>query len=187
MAPLAWGVRRNARLLILTLAACLTLSAQPIGQTTTTPASFDQLRVLVAPGQTVRVTEPSGDSYSGTIVSLSSSALALRVGNSLRQLREDDVTTIRHRRSDPLGNGALWGLGTGFGTGMVMCGRCHVGPGVGMGLWFGAMGAGIGVGIDALIRGDVVVFRRSGTSGTRVSVAPQLARSHKSVAVSVGF
>jgi hypothetical protein len=155
--------------------------------TPTTPASFDQLRVLVGPGQKINVTDMSGARYSGTIVNLSSSALAVRVGNGVRQLREDDVATIRHRGSDSLGNGALWGLSSGFGTGMVMCGGCHVGPGVGMGLVFGGIGAGIGVGIDALIRGDVVVFQRPGTSGMRVSVAPQLAKSHKSVAVSIGF
>lgn len=155
--------------------------------TTTTPVSFDQLRVLVGAGQKISVTELSGRRYSGTIVDLSSSALALRVGNSVRQLQENDIATIRQRRDDPLRNGALAGLGTGFGTGMVMCGPCHAGPGVGMGLMLGGVGAGIGVGIDALIRGDVTVFQRPGTSGMRVSVAPQLAKSHKSVVVSIGF
>ena len=155
--------------------------------TPATPASFDQLRVLVGAGQKIRVTELSGARYSGTIVSLSSSALAVQVGNSVRQLREGGVATIRHRRSDSLGNGALWGLSAGFGTGMVMCGRCHAGPGAAMGLIFGGIGAGIGVGIDALIRGDVVVFQRPGTLGMRVSVVPQLAKSHRSVAVSIGF
>lgn len=52
---------------------------------------------------------------------------------------------------------------------------------------FGGIGAGIGVGIDALIRGNVVVFQRPGPLGMRVSVAPQLAKSHKSVMVSIGF
>jgi hypothetical protein len=78
-------------------------------------------------------------------------------------------------------------VSTGFATGMVMCGRCHVGPGAAMGLTLGGVGAGIGVGIDALIRSDLVVFQRTDRSGVRVSVVPQLAKSHKSVNVSIGF
>ncbi len=169
------------------VASIALLSTPRTRGTPRTPASFDQLQVVVGAGQKINVTDLSGVRYSGTIVSLSSSTLAVRVGNSVRQLREGDVATIRHRRGDSLGNGALWGLGAGFGTGMVMCGRCHVGPGAGMGLIFGGIGAGIGVGIDALIRGDVVVFQRHGRLGMRVSVAPMLAKSHKSVAVSIGF
>jgi hypothetical protein len=155
--------------------------------TAMTPVSFDQLRVLVAPGQKINVTALSGARYSGRIVSLSSSTLTVRAGNSLRQLQEGDVAAIRQRRADSLGNGALWGVGAGFATGMVMCGRCHVGPGVGMGLTLGGVGAGIGVGIDALIRSDVVVFGRPDRSGVRVSIAPQLAKSHRSVNVSIDF
>jgi hypothetical protein len=169
------------------VASIALLSTPQTRATPTTPASFDQLRVLVGPGQTINVTDLSGARYSGTIVSLSSSDLAVRVGNRVRQLREGDVATMRHRRPDTLGNGALWGFGAGFSTGMVMCGRCHLGPGAGIGLMFGGIGAGIGVGIDALIRGDVVVFQRPGTTGMRVSVVPQLAKSHKGVAVSIGF
>jgi hypothetical protein len=169
------------------VASIALVSTPPTRDTPVTPASFDQLRVLVGAGQKVNVTDVSGARYSGTVVSLSSSTLTLRVAERVRDLREGDVATIRHRRGDSLGNGALWGLAAGFGTGMVMCGRCHVGPGAAMGLVFGGIGTGIGVGIDALIRGDVVVFQRSGSSGMRVSVAPQLAKSHTSVAVSIGF
>ena len=152
-----------------------------------TPASFDQLRVLVGAGQTIMITDLSGARYAGTVISLSSSSLAVRVGNTVRQLRQEEVATIRHRRADPLGNGALWGLGAGFGTGMATCGLCHIGRGAGVGLLFGGIGAGIGIGLDALMRSDVVVFRGPGASGLRISVAPRLAKSHKSVAVSIAF
>jgi len=51
---------------------------------------------------------------------------------------------------------------------------------------FGGIGAGIGVGVDALIKGNLVVFQRRDSS-RRVTVMPQLAKSHKSVNVSVQF
>ena len=148
--------------------------------------SFDQLSVLVRPGDTVTVTPDSGKPFSGRISSLSSSGLTLLVGKELRPLQESDVATIRHRRQDSLSNGALWGLGAGAAAGFSTCGFCHPGPGLMMAGMFGGIGAGIGVGIDALIKGNVVVFQRR-DSGRRVTVMPQLAKSHKSVNVSVSF
>lgn len=148
--------------------------------------SFDQLSVLVRPGDTVTVTPDSGAPFSGKISSLSSSGLTLLVGKELRALQERDVATVRHRRQDSLSNGALWGLGAGASAGFATCGFCHPGPGLMMAGMFGGIGAGIGVGIDALIKGNVVVFERRGSS-RRVTVIPQLAKSHKSVNVSVRF
>ena len=148
--------------------------------------SFDQLSVLVRPGDTVTVTPDSGRPFSGRISSLSSSGLTLLVGKELRALEERDVATVRHRRQDSLSNGALWGLGAGAAVGYGTCGTCHAGPGLLMAGMFGGIGAGIGVGIDALIKGNVVVFQRRDSS-RQVTVMPQLAKSHKSINVSVRF
>jgi hypothetical protein len=148
--------------------------------------SFDQLSVLVRPGDTVTVTPASGTPFSGKITGLSSSGLTLLVGKELRPLQESDVATIRHRRQDSLSNGALWGLGVGAAAGFSTCGFCHPGPGLMMAGMFGGIGAGIGVGVDALIKGNVVLFQRR-DSGRRVTLMPQLAKSHKSVNVSVQF
>src|SRR5688500_11869267 len=85
--------------------------------------SFDQLSVLVRPGDTVTVTPDSGTPFSGKISSLSSSGLTLLVGKELRAVQENDVATIRHRRrQDSLSNGALWGLGAGAAAGFSTCG-----------------------------------------------------------------
>jgi hypothetical protein len=146
--------------------------------------SFDQLGVLVRPGDKVRVTPATGAPFSGKIASLTPDELTLLVGGKVRTLREGDVTAIRHRRDDSLANGAAWGLGIGAATGFATCGRCHLGPGLAMAGLYGGIGAGIGVGIDALIRGNVDVFRRR-NSTMRVVVAPQLAKSHQSATVSI--
>jgi hypothetical protein len=148
--------------------------------------SFDQLGVLVRPGEKVTVTPATGTPFSGRIASLSPDSLTLLVGKEMRTLQERDVTSIRHRRDDSLANGAAWGLGTGVAAGLATCGTCHIGPGLMMGGIFGGIGAGIGVGIDALIRGNVVVYRGRASIG-RVVLTPQLAPSHRGVNVSVLF
>jgi hypothetical protein len=175
--------RSFGRILVVALLASLKLPVLAQEQAT----SFDQLRVLVAPGQKVNLTSTAGKRLAGTIAGLTSSTLSLKVGKELLELREADVQTIRHRGNDSLRNGALWGLGTGAGVGMVTCGRCHVGPGLVAAAMFGGIGSGIGVGIDALIRTEMTVFQRRGAAGGKVTVVPQLAKSHQGVMVSVRF
>ena len=146
--------------------------------------SFDQLSLLVRPGDKVTVTPTSGPPFSGRIAALSRSGLRLRVGKELRDLQELDVATVRHRRPDSLRNGAAWGLGIGAAAGFATCGTCHVGPGLMMAGIYGGIGAGIGVGIDALIEGKLVVYQRR-DSARRITVTPQLAKSHTGARVSI--
>jgi hypothetical protein len=163
----------------------LTLSAGQRVDAQDAATSFDQLSILVDRGDKVRVTPTSGRPFSGRIIGLSASELTVRVGDELRVLKETDVSTIRHRRQDSLRNGALWGLGAGATAGVVACGRCHIGPGLAVAALYGGIGAGIGVGIDALIEGDVTVFEGLGKS--RVVVRAQLTPTHKGAAVSSLF
>ncbi len=182
MSVLANDARSFGRILVVALLASLTAPVVAQEQAT----SFDQMRVLVAPGHKVNVTNSAGGRLFGTIAGLTASTLSLKVGKQLLELREADVQTIRRRGNDSLRDGALWGLGTGAGVGMVTCGRCHVGPGLVAAAMFGGIGSGIGVGIDALIRTEMTIFQRRGAAGT-VTVAPQLAKSHQGVMVSVKF
>jgi hypothetical protein len=174
-------IRRTGSAIL--LLAVLTLAAGEEVRAQGPATSFDQLSVLVDRGDKVRVTPSSGKPFSGRIVGLSASELTLRVGDELRRLKEADVSAIRHRRQDSLRNGALWGLGAGATAGMVACGRCHIGPGLAVAALYGGLGAGIGVGIDALIEGKVTVFEGLGKS--RVVLRPQLTPSHKGATVSV--
>jgi sRNA-binding regulator protein Hfq len=148
--------------------------------------SFEQLMVMVRPGERVTVTEASGTQVSGTVAGVSPTALSLRVDGALRMLREHEVSTVRARRQDSLANGAKWGLGVGAAVGMASCGTCHIGPGLMAAGIYGGIGAGIGVGLDALIRGSMVVYQQRG-SARRIAIAPQFGTSHKGVSVSLGF
>ena len=99
------------------------------------------------------------------------------------------VVRIERRRSDSLLNGALIGAGAGVASGLLLCRamepwrncRDDVGPMLG----FGAIGAGIGMGIDALIRGGETIYQPAGT--TRLQVAPVVGRSAGGLRVAVSF
>ena len=70
--------------------------------------SFEQLRVLVKPGETVRVTNRAGQEVRGTLAELSSSSLEIIVSGTRRHFVESDIDVIRTRRADSLANGAKW-------------------------------------------------------------------------------
>ena len=130
-------------------------------------ASFEQLQVLVRPGNTVTVTDAAGSEVSGRIEGLTPSVLSLDLRGALRDFNEADVTAIRQRRNDPLANGARWGLGIGVGFALLAiasCRECDWGSAPGFAAvivaGYGAMGAGLGVGIDALIRREQTIYRR---------------------------
>lgn len=131
-------------------------------------ASFEQLQVLVSPGSAVTVTDAAGSQASGRIDSITASVLSLAVNDARRDFNEAEVTTIRQRRGDSLANGAWWGLGVGVGIAalaMASCWDCFsdepawIGAAVTM---YGALGTGFGVGIDALVRRQQIIYRQPG-------------------------
>jgi hypothetical protein len=133
--------------------------------------SFDQLQVLVKPGNTVDVTNAAGYRVSGRIDSLSPSILSLTANGIRRDHAEADVDFIRQRRGDSLANGARWGAGIGaalLAVAIAACDECQLDSPADYAVAafatgaYAAMGAGIGVGVDALIRRPQVVYRRPG-------------------------
>jgi hypothetical protein len=155
---------------------------------------FTQLNTRLGPGDTIWVTDAQGREVKGRILSLSTDALTLE-GGSRRSFGAPDVSTIQVRRNDSLGNGALIGLGVGSGLTLVAClagtdgsdqGWCAAAAAV-----YGGIGAGIGVGIDALIPGKKILAYRgpapSGAPLARLSIAPLVSRRAKGVAVSLTF
>jgi hypothetical protein len=131
-------------------------------------ASFEQLQVLVKPGNTVTVADAAGSEVSGRIESLTPSVLSLDLNGASRDFNEADVTVIRQRRGDSLANGAWWGFGVGAAIAalaIATCVECFTDePGwmVAAVSIYGAMGTGFGVGIDALIRHEQTIYRRPG-------------------------
>lgn len=183
-------MRHVARIAAVLLLAAATAEAQELAGT------FDQLRVLVKPGDALTVVDDSGQRVEGKVSSLSASALSLTVSGTTRQFLSTDVNTIEKRGPDPLKNGALIGLaiGGGIGTAGLLAlaetadSNASAAAFVAVGLFmYGGIGAGIGTGIDALIEGRRVIYARSGSARSTLTVVPLLGRTRKGMRVSLRF
>jgi hypothetical protein len=158
--------------------------------------SFDQLRVLVKPADTVTVTDAMGHQIRGRLRSLSSSSLELSVGNLPRLFSESEVRGVSQHRHASFGTGAKWGFIVGAGLGVLggasvasegYSGSEAVGWVLGGAAMYHGLGAGIGVGVATLIRGPHPVYAGRPTPSSRVAVSPLLSASRKGVSVSLGF
>ena len=175
------------------LAIGIVLAAAPAAEAQGVAYTFNELRLLVRPGDTISVVDAGGREMTGRIVELSPSKLALRGAAGTREVLESDVQTIWQRRGDPLRNGALWGLGTGAALGglaALATLREHEGATGWAAIaaaFYGGIGAGIGVGIDALIQGRQVIFARPAAGAAALGVAPLVGGGRTGVAVSIRF
>jgi len=160
----------------------------------------DTIRQRVKEGQKVRITDDQGREWQGRIGTFTPDKLTLVMSD--RQLRDVPYGTILRidRPHDGLGNGALIGLGTGAAIGLLAViseeSQCEPAEFFGCGdpigaayiaapLVVGGLGAAIGVGIDALIKRNPTLFRRTGTP--QVTLAPTFAPGVRGVTVSVGW
>jgi hypothetical protein len=181
-------MRHVARIAVVLLLVAATAEAQELAGT------FDQLRVLVKPGDTLTVVDDAGQRVEGNVSSLSASALSLTVSGTTRQFRSTDVNTIEKRGPDSLKNGALIGLAIGGGigaAGMIALAATAEDNVVGLAavgmLMYAGSGAGIGTGVDALIEGRRVIYARSGSARSALTVAPLLGKTRKGMRVSLRF
>lgn len=175
----------SVALAALLLASSSTAWAQGIAR------SFEQLQLLVRAGDTVTVRDARSVETTGRIAVLSPTVLTLAARGTTRDFSEKDVVAVRQRRSDSLSNGALWGLVIGAGLAgtlvAVDCSTEDCDPIVGIAIpFYGGLGAGIGVGVDALIRKTHVIFQRAGGSA-RLSPVPIVGRGRRGVALSFTY
>ncbi|MEW5983739.1 MAG: hypothetical protein AB1806_15410 [Acidobacteriota bacterium] len=152
--------------------------------------SFSQLQVLVKPGDTIIVTDSGGQEIKARITGLSPTSLALLVDGDRREFTEKDVQKIMQKRSDSLQDGALAGFCTGAGLwalAMALEGEWHGGWMLLGAAYMGGVGAGIGVGIDAMINTWQPIYAKPASSASRVTLAPMLAPGGAGVRVSWTF
>ena len=173
-----WRVRL-ARIALVVVLTSAVADAQELAGT------FDQLRVLVKPGDTLTITDSSGQRVRGKLADLSASSLVLEAAGTRRLFQDAEVGTIEKRGSDSLKNGALIGLSVGAGFGPLIgattgeWGLAAVGA-----LIYGGIGAGIGVGFDAMVEGPRTIYAASRLKQSTLRIAPILNRSQKGVLVS---
>ena len=117
--------------------------APPPPETVGVAASFEQLRVIAGPDAMVTVTDATGTRLTGRIPELSASSLSIIANGQRHDFGEGDIASIRQRRGDPLGNGALWGAGITAGLAALAVGAaaadcdCDASPGA----WLWIVGA----------------------------------------------
>ncbi|HZI50968.1 MAG TPA: hypothetical protein VFE29_04040 [Terriglobia bacterium] len=157
--------------------------------------SFEQLQVLVKPGDTVVVIDKEGRSTKGKVQNISRESLHLKSGGNVREFAQRDAVEIKKRQADSLANGAIIGAvaGGAFGSlgAIAVCNEGCDGDGgtvaAVIGIYAG-MGAAIGVGIDALIKPRRTIYRSPGQSAlSNIHVAPLIGGGRRGVALKWSF
>jgi len=173
----------------LVLAACLV--ATPVLAQSELPRPVE----LLKEGQSVEIIDDQGREVRGKVGVMSVGTVRLVRDGRVTEIPFDRITQIS-RPPDSLANGALIGLASGAAFGLIgstvgtddcdeIYYECYGGPGyvIGSTLIFGGIGAGIGVGVDALIRRNRVIYRRD--SGVQTRLAPVVAPGVKGVVVAM--
>ncbi len=162
------------------------------------PNDADTIRQRVKAGQKVRITDDQGREWQGRIEALAPDNLVLVTkDHQRRDVPYAEIIRI-DRPHDTLGDGALIGFASGAAFGLLAviaeenadcvpgaffsCGDPTAAAYVLIPSVTGAIGAGIGVAIDALIRRDPTLFRRG---ESRVTLAPSLGRGVRGLSLSV--
>ena len=164
------------------------LAFTPLPVTAQSVRGTDVESVLV-PGDTVWITDSSGREEKTSVVGVSAGIVTTSGDGETRRLRTTEIARVRARRSDSLINGAIIGAGAAIASGLFLCQltepwencRDDVGPM----LRIGALGAGIGIGIDALIRGRRTLYESQ--DGLTLFAAPIAARRAGGVQVALSF
>jgi hypothetical protein len=142
------------------------------------------------PGRTVWITDSVGHEERMRIVGVSGNVVTATVGEDTRQLSTMEIVRVRARRTDSVLNGALTGAGAALAAGLYLCNvtepwancRDDFGPM----FRIGALGAGIGIGVDALIRGRTTIYERE-RGAARLQAAPIVGRHAGGLQVSLSF
>lgn len=182
--------RRSLVLSVLLALAPMTANAQAVA------GNFQELSLKVKPGDTVYVTDDAGQERKARILELSRASLVLSVDGTRRELGETSVRRIRRRLPDSLWNGAAIGAASVMTLSTVGAvafadrgeGESFGWSDVGFICYLGAIGAGVGTGIDALIQGRKVIYETPGPTARRsFRVAPVVSARVRRVRISVSF
>lgn len=98
--------RRSAAILTVVLCCAISGAEEAAAQQAT---SFEQLQVLVKPGDTVEVIDSEGKSTKGKVRDLTREFLRMESKTGIREFGQRDAVEIKQRRADSLANGALNG------------------------------------------------------------------------------
>jgi hypothetical protein len=154
-------------------------------------ATLEALETLENSSDRVTVTDKSGRQFKGTVVDVSATQLGLKTSGETRQFTVQDIQSVRVRKGDSLRNGTL--IGTAIAGGLTslifLDNECHDDPFcyTVVGVWAG-IGALIGMGVDALIHRNVVVYTAPASGAQReFFVTPFVERKRAGIRLAVAF
>jgi hypothetical protein len=169
--------------------AMLLLSSATTGSAQTAGTGRPDLGTLLTPGMAVWITESSGQEHQARIVGVSGDAVTFSAEGASRRLATNDIGRIEVRQSDSLLNGALSGAGAAIASGLFLCTRSesweNCRDDVGPMLRIGAIGAGAGIALDALIRGRQTIYEAN--HGAAVLVMPIVGDDVQGLQLSLQF
>jgi hypothetical protein len=187
---MAFCVRRVIARLVLGVLSLLLLWKPAIAQSA---PNFDG---LVRKHSTIFVVDNNGTEFVGRLLRVDPSSLTISTSEGEQSFTEERITEI-FRRGDSVASGAKIGAVVGAILGGLLqkdmgCGAlldaykpCSVGEYAATMAVFGGMGAGIGVGIDALFHGRTRIYPgKNGRVWPAVTVAPDASLNHAGIVVS---
>jgi hypothetical protein len=169
--------------LVLAWGSCA--AAQPAAS-----SSLERLKAVVPADSKVTVTDTQGQEFRGTMHDASESGLWLTIDGAIRRFEATDVSSVRVRTSDSLVNGALIGAAVsgGLSSLMFLDNECHTDPVCYQAVAvYAGLGAVVGLGVDALIHRNVVVYTGRPRGQSRFAVAPILARGGRGMRLTLSF
>ena len=168
----------------------LLLSAPALAQ------SADPIDIrLVAKHPIVYITDIDGTETKGRLRRVDPSSITIDGPSGERSIERQKVLSI-HRRGDSVASGAIAGALVGATLGALAladggCGallspyeRCPARTFAGVMGVCGGLGAGVGIGIDALFRGRTQIYpRKNDVTGSAVRLVPAVSHRHASISV----
>jgi hypothetical protein len=169
---------------------CLVLCGVLAPSAALAQTAAQDLEAILIPGTTVWITDVSGREERTRVMNVAGDVVTTTAGDATRRLRRDEIAQVTVRRPDSVLNGALIGAGAGIAGGLFLCTsmepwencRDDIGP-IAM---FGAIGAGAGILVDALIRKQQTIYGPNARP-TRLVVWPLVGPHTKGMRLSVTF
>jgi len=161
-------------------------SQTPDGQTR------DWLKPVPKAGASIRVTERSGKSTSGRLVSVLPSANQLASDGTNLEVPLADITLVQ-RNGDSLWNGVAWGAAIAGAISLGYNGDCDscysAGELAANRLALVGIGGGVGALLDLIVRDKRIVYRSPSTrsNARRLDIQPILAGDSREFRLAVGW
>jgi hypothetical protein len=124
--------------------------------------SLDQLKLLLGQGDKITLVNSSGNKIIGRVHQLLPDGIDLKVNETVRTFKGDEIRQIIREKPDSPLNGFLIGAGVGFGSTLPLnlgfASHDETGVAVAASAIWGLMGGGIGALVDAFVHGEQMIY-----------------------------